>query len=315
MNRRVLYVMDPMERILVDADSTFVIQEALAERGHYNYHALPENLSVVNGEPVVRARKVTVSRPQGEHFSFSEPENLSLRDFDAIFMRKDPPFNMQYIYATYILELVEDDVLMINRPSSLRSCNEKLYSLHFPQWIPQTVVSSDSQVIREFGESVGGKAVIKPLDGAGGEGVFLLALGDPNWNAIVEQSTHHGKTPVVVQKYIPEITTDGDKRVILLDGEPIGAIRRVPPAGELRGNIHVGATCEPGELDARELAMCAELGEAFRNAGLWFVGIDVIGGYLTEINVTSPTGIQEVNTLDGVRLETQVADFLESKWR
>ena len=209
--------------------------------------------------------------------------------------------------------MIQDEVFILNRPDSLRGCNEKLYSLQFPEWIPKTVVAAHADAIRAFCEKVGGRAVIKPLDGAGGEGIFLLQSGDPNWNAIVEQATAHGTTPVVVQEYLPAIVKDGDKRIILLNGEPLGSIRRIPPQGELRGNIHVGGRCEVSELTEREKEMCESLGPAFRDAGLWFVGIDVIGDYLTEINVTSPTGIQEINALDGVNLEKQVIDFIEAQ--
>ena len=311
---KILYVMDPMERIQVDADSTFVMQMEAQNRGHEQYHSLPRGLAVRNGIPGVLCRPLEVAPVQGNHFSFTGEESfLPLEKFDAILMRKDPPFNMDYIYATYLLELVDKKVFVLNRPDSLRSCNEKLYSLKFPRWIPRTVVTANSALIREFAEDVGGKAVIKPLDGAGGEGIFLLAEGDPNWNALVEQVTGHGQHTVVVQEYIPAIVDEGDKRVILIDGEPFGAIRRVPPKDDLRGNIHVGARCERGELSEREQEMCRELGAAFREAGLWFVGIDIIGGFLTEINVTSPTGIQEINLLDGVALEKNVVDMIEKK--
>jgi len=313
MSLKILYVMDPMERIQVDADSTFVIQVEAQSRGHHQYHAHPRDLAVVDGVPRAKASRVTVAPTQGEHFELEAPEWLSLTDFDAVLMRKDPPFNMHYVYATYILELVQDDVFVLNRPDSLRGCNEKLYSLQFPEWIPKTVVAAHADAIQAFCEQVGGMAVIKPLDGAGGEGIFLLQAGDPNWNAIVEQATAHGTTPVVVQEYLPAIVEDGDKRIILLNGEPLGSIRRIPPQGELRGNIHVGGRCEVSVLTPREEEMCEALGPAFRDAGLWFVGIDVIGDYLTEINVTSPTGIQEINALDGVQLEKQVIDFIEAQ--
>ena len=311
---KILYVMDPMDRIQVDADSTFVMQLEAQSRGHEQFHALPSKLVVKQGVPGVLCRKLQVNPIQGEHFSFIGGEAFTpLETFDAVLMRKDPPFNMDYIYATYLLELAPSNVFIMNRPDSLRSCNEKLYSLQFPRWIPKTIVAADSSVIREFCEEVGGKAVIKPLDGAGGEGIFLLAIGDPNWNAIVEQVTGHGRHTVVVQEYIPAIVTEGDKRVILIEGVAVGAIRRVPPKDDLRGNIHVGASCEPGELSVREREMCRELGEAFKEAGHWGVGIDIIGGYLTEINVTSPTGIQEINRLDNVTLEVNVVDMIERK--
>ena len=311
MSLNILYVMDPMERVDIYGDSTFILQLEGQKRGHKQFHCTPSDLSVRDGETVATAAPLTVQLTDSHPFRLEESVVHPLRFFDCVWMRKDPPFNMRYIYATYMLELVSGDTLIMNRPDSLRSCNEKLYSLEFPEWIPPTLVTCGREQIHGFCEEVGGKAVIKPLDGAGGEGIFLLESGDPNWNAIVETATEHGKEPVVVQKYIPAIQTDGDKRVILLDGRPIGAIRRIPPQGELRGNIHVGGTCAAGTLTPRERDMCTELGKDFRKRGLGFVGIDIIGGFLTEINVTSPTGLREINRLDNVRTEEWVLDYIE----
>lgn len=311
MSLNILYVMDPMERVDIHGDSTFILQLEGQKRGHNQFHCMPSDLSVIGGETVAKVAPLEVQLTDSCPFRLGESVVHPLRFFDCVWMRKDPPFNMRYIYATYLLELVSKDTLIMNRPDSLRSCNEKLYSLEFPEWIPPTLVACGREQIHTFCEEVGGRAVIKPLDGAGGEGIFLLESGDPNWNAIVETATGHGKEPVVVQKYIPEIQTDGDKRVILLDGKPIGAIRRIPPQGELRGNIHVGGTCAAGTLTPRECDMCEELGKDFRNRGLGFVGIDIIGGFLTEINVTSPTGLREINRLDNVRTEEWVLDYIE----
>jgi glutathione synthase len=310
-----LYVMDPMHTVSVDKDSTFVIQLEAQTRGHHNYHCLPTDLYVERGQVCARVRRLEVVRVQGSHATFGEPEARPLASFAAVLMRKDPPFDMAYVFSTYLLEHAVRDTLVLNRPDSLRDCNEKLFTLQFPQFTPTTIVATEKRQVRDFIAEMGGLGVIKPLDGAGGEGVFLLKSEDPNFNAIVEGVTRHGTRYAMVQRYVPEIRTRGDKRIIMLEGEPIGAIARIPPSGDLRGNIHVGGTVEKTGLTERDREIAAGVGAELRNRGLWFVGLDVIGDYLTEINVTSPTGVQEANALNGVRLEQTIVSSLESKVR
>lgn len=310
---RLLFVMDPMSTVAVDKDTTFLFLTESQRRGHRNYHCLPTDLSIRDGRVFARARALEVRPIQAEHASFGATEDLSVDEFDAVLMRKDPPFDMGYVFATYLLEQIGPGTLVLNRPDSLRSANEKLYALRFPEWTPPQIVTTSRAEARAFTEAQGGKSVIKPLDGAGGEGIFLLHTDDPNFNVIVETVTGHGRRWAMVQRYIPDIRTTGDKRIVLLDGKPLGAVARIPPAGDLRGNIHVGGSVAKHVLTDRERALCDALGPVLRQDGLWFVGLDVIGDYLTEVNVTSPTGIQEINRLDGVHLESNVVDFIEAE--
>ena len=237
---------------------------------------------------------------------------MELESFDAVWMRKDPPFNQDYIYATYILSLIDETkTKVINEPRGIRESNEKLYTLYFPEWIPESLVTKDLAQLNNFLVEVGGEIVVKPLDGHGGEGVFYVRQGDRNANVIMETITDFGKRYVLAQKFIEEVS-EGDKRIILLNGEPLGAVLRVPKGGgEFRCNFHSGGSPAKSGLTRRDLEICEALGPRLREDGLYFVGIDVIGGYITEINTTSPTGVQEINRLDGVKLEADVIDFAE----
>jgi glutathione synthase len=232
---------------------------------------------------------------------------------DVILMRQDPPFDMAYITATHLLEHVRDEVLVINDPVSVRNAPEKLFATHFPGLMPPTLITSDRDAIMEFRREHG-EIILKPLFGNGGAGVFRLGPADENLNALLELFTQIYREPIIVQRYLPEIR-QGDKRIILVDGEAVGGVLRVPPAGEARANLHVGGTAVKTVLTAREHEICAAIGPTLKEQGLVFVGIDVIGDYLTEINVTSPTGIQEINRLDGVALETKVWDAIENRLR
>ncbi|MEO1621256.1 MAG: glutathione synthase, partial [Cyanobacteria bacterium J06632_3] len=237
-----------------------------------------------------------------------------MEEMDAVFMRKDPPVTVPYLYVTYILDYIDSErTLVINSPSGLRAANEKMYALQFKQAIPETIVSSDKQVIREAVERWGA-GVLKPLGGKAGEGILFLEGGDRNFNSLIEVSTLQGKEPVMVQAYLPA-AKDGDKRVILLDGEPIGAVNRVPTGKEFRGNMAVGGRSDKTGLTERDLEICQQVAPALRKDGLIFVGIDIIGGYLTEVNVTSPTGIREVDRLDDVRLGHQVVEWVQKNKR
>jgi len=229
-------------------------------------------------------------------------------------MRKDPPFNMDYIYATYILEAAEPDTLIVNRACNLRNHNEKLYSLQFPEFCPESLVSADSEAILSFMSELGCPLVVKPLDGNGGKGIFLIRPDDPNRNVILEVSTDHGRHPIIAQRFLPA-AAQGDKRILIIDGEFQGAVLRVPGEKDPRGNIHVGARCEKSALSAREEEMVAALGPRLRADGHIFVGIDVIGDQLTEINVTSPTCIQEINAFDGRCVEGTIMDAVEKRAR
>jgi glutathione synthase len=257
------------------------------------------------------AQPVTVS-DAAPHVTTEAPERVAVADLDAVFIRKDPPFNSEYLYLTQQLDLVRERTLVLNDSTAVRNANEKLYALRFTRFMPPTLVSSDERRLIEFVEEVGGKAVIKPLDGAGGSGVAMLATDDVNLRPLVALTTREGRRLAMVQEFQPAVV-GGDKRVLLLDGRVLGSIRRVPQQGDIRANIHVGGRVEATELTADEQKMVDALGEPLRQTGLYFVGLDVIDGKLIEVNVTSPTGIQELGRLTGTRPEHDVIEWVESR--
>ena len=313
MALRLLYVMDPLARVRVDQDTTFAFMLEGQRRGHEQYHCGIEDLLVDATEPHAAVRRAQVQRAE-LHYTLSEARTVPLTWFDVVFMRKDPPFDLTYYFATQLLGLVDPTVTMVmNDPRGLREANEKLYALHFPEIIPEGMVSSDAARLKEFMERLGGEMIVKPLDGCGGAGVFHVHRGDRNLNAILELSTANGTRLVMAQRYLPAVRVDGDKRVIVLAGEPLGAIRRVPREDEHRGNIHVGGKVERAAIDGRDHDICRRMAPRLEADGLWFVGLDVIGGLVTEVNVTSPTGIQEIDRLDDVCLEARVLDFVETR--
>jgi glutathione synthase len=305
-------IMDPIEKIDIDKDTTFVLVLEAQQRNHEVYYMELDDLFIRGGTPYGRSRRVHVAR-RTPHYQLGEFNTGALEDFDVILMRKDPPFDMKFFFSTHLLSLVDEQkCFVMNNPRGLREANEKLYALRFPEQIPQTLVTSDRQRLKEFMEEHGGEMIIKPLDGSGGSGVFYLNTQDRNTNSILEAATNNGQKLVMGQRYLPEIR-QGDKRIIVLNGEPLGAVLRVPLEEETRGNIHVGGQCVRAEITSRDREICEALSPLLRQDGLYFVGLDVIGSYLTEVNVTSPTGIQEINSLNGVHLESQMIDFIEQK--
>lgn len=312
MNLKMAFVMDPIGSINIEKDTTFVLMLEAEARGHEVWYLELKDLFVRHGKPFGNAARVSLRREKGNHYTLGETETVELGGFDAVWMRKDPPFNMDYIYSTYILSLIEGGrTKVLNDPKGIRESNEKLYTLYFPEWIPESIVSKDIPQLNRFLSDVGGEMVVKPLDGHGGEGVFFVKEGDRNANVILESITDFGRRYVLAQKFIERVS-EGDKRIILLNGEPLGAVLRVPkPGGEFRCNFHSGGSPAKSALTDREREICKTLGPRLREDGLYFVGIDVIGGYVTEINTTSPTGVQEINRLDGVKLEKDVIDFAE----
>jgi glutathione synthase len=313
---RFAFVMDPIARILPDKDTTFMLMLESGRRGHEVYVLGLDDLYVERTVPHGQARRAEVQRPSDadpSHHRLYEERVTRLDWFDAIFMRKDPPFDMAFFFATHVLSLVDPArTLVINNPRGLRDANEKLYALNFPAVIPDSLVTGDARRLKAFMVELDGEMIVKPLDGAGGSGVFHVREGDRNLNAILEAVTLEGRRPIMAQRYLPAIR-QGDKRVIVLDGEPLGAVLRVPREDETRGNIHVGGAVVKSPLSARDREICAHLAPRLRADGLWFVGLDVIGDWVTEVNVTSPTGIQEINALDGVALEAPVIDFVERR--
>jgi glutathione synthase len=302
--------MDPIEKINIDKDTTFVLMLEAQRRGHEIYYMEIDDLFIRGGTPHGRFRRLRVERAV-PHFELGSPATAALEEFAVILMRKDPPFDMKFFFATHLLSLVDErKCFVMNHPRGLREANEKLYALRFPEQIPQTLVSSDMERLKAFMGELGGEMIIKPLDGAGGSGVFYLNQADRNTNSILEAATDNGRKFIMGQRYLPEIR-QGDKRIIMLNGEPLGAVLRVPLETEIRGNIHVGGQCVKTEVTVRDREICEALAPLLTADGLYFVGLDVIGSFLTEVNVTSPTGVQEINALDGVRLEGQVIDFIE----
>jgi glutathione synthase len=304
-------VMDPVDKINIDKDTTFVLMLEAQQRGHEVCYLELDDLFVRGGTPCGRYRRLHVARAV-PHYQLGELTTGALEDFDVVLMRKDPPFDMKFFFATHLLSLVDErKCFVMNNPKGLREANEKLYALRFPEQIPQTLVSSDMRQLKAFMDELGGEMIIKPLDSSGGSGVFYLSTQDRNTNSILEAATESGRKMIMAQRYLPEIR-QGDKRIIVLNGEPLGAVLRVPSEEEHRGNIHVGAQCVRAEITARDREICAALAPLLREDGLFFTGLDVIGNFLTEVNVTSPTGVQEINGLNGVRLETQILDFIET---
>jgi len=290
---RFVYVMDPMDRVLPDKDTTFAFLRAGQARGHQAIHCEPKDLFLRAGEIWARGRHLTVS-DGAPHTTFGETAEVRLADVEAVFIRKDPPFDAMYLYATLLLEHVRGKTVLVNDPRGLREANEKLYTLNFARWMPRTLVTSNEAHVFDFVKEVGGRGVIKPLDLAGGSGVMMLNTGDKNARAIVQLLTDEGRKYAMVQEYLPDVVK-GDKRILLLDGEPLGAINRVPHGEDFRSNIHVGGSVEACEITPAERDMIADIGPRLRQEGLVFVGLDVIGGKLTEVNVTSPTGIQQLS--------------------
>lgn len=301
MTLRIGVVMDPIEKVGIHADTTFAWMLAAQARGHELVYIQPTGLEARGGEAWYRGQEVRVQKVEGDHYALGAELYEPMEALDICWMRKDPPFDDEYLYSTYVLELADETgkCWVVNRPSGLRNANEKAYILHFPEHIPDTLVTHSADAIKAFMTDHGGRAVIKPLDGHGGAEVFLLHDGDLNLNAIIETITREGRRYVMVQQFLPE-AAEGDKRILVVDGEPYGAILRVPKSGELRGNIHVGGRVVKSEITAGERAIIEAVAPRLAKDGLYFVGLDVIGGRMTELNVTSPTGIQEMAVLDGV---------------
>lgn len=312
MSLKLAYVMDPIQTINIKKDSTFAMMEAAQARGHQNYYLRPEQLYYRDGRVHGTMQTVSVQRAEVFH-TLGAPEILPLAAMDAVLMRKDPPFNMPYIYSTYLLEQAMHETLVLNHPVSLRNANEKIYALRFPDLIPRTVVASDREILRQFVLSEG-RAILKPIDAKGGEGVFVIKEQDSNLNALLDLMTAEGRHPIIAQQYIPA-AAEGDKRVLLVDGQTIAAFRRVPAAGEHRANLNAGGQAVACELTERDREICRRVGAELQADGLSFVGLDLIGDYLIEVNVTSPTGIQEAKKLTGIDTAARLMEWIEARKR
>lgn len=311
MSLAVAIQMDPLETVDIDGDSTFVLALEAQRRGHGLYHYGPRELAYKHGRIVARARPFEVRREKGNHFTLGTAEDIDLATLDVVLMRQDPPFNLAYISATHLLDRVHPETLVVNDPHSVRNAPEKLFVTQFVDLMPPTLITYDIGDIRAF-RAEHGDIIVKPLYGNGGAGIFLIKQDDQNLSSLVETLRSFIDEPLMIQRYLPEIKA-GDKRIILIDGKPAGAVNRVPPKHDVRANLHVGGRAEKAELTKRDLEICEAIGPALEEYGLLFTGIDVIGGYLTEINVTSPTGLQEINRFDNVTLERQIWDAIELK--
>lgn len=312
------FIIDPIDRLDPGHDTSVALMEAAQGLGHEVWITQANQLGVMGGRAFALLQPVRLTPVELQNgrwvaanpwFEVGDRVQRFLDEMDAVFMRTDPPVTVPYLYATYLLDYINPEkTLVVNSPQGIRTANEKMYALQFTQAMPETIVSQNKQVIREFVEKQGA-AVLKPLGGKAGEGILFLDPGDRNFNSMVEISTYQGQIPVMVQTYLPDAKL-GDKRIILLHGEPIGAVNRIPTGQEFRGNMAVGGAVAQTEITEREREICAQLAPTLRQDGLIFVGIDIIGGYLTEVNVTSPTGIREIDLLSGVCLGHQVIEWI-----
>lgn len=312
---RFVFVMDPVSTVIVDEDTSFALMLEAQARGHRVDHCLPNDVGLRGRQVIARVRRATMQRDPAAPITLGEAEDVDLADVDAVFIRKDPPFTDAYLWLTLVLDHLEGHTLVVNSPRGLREANEKLYAHHFPDIVPPTIMTSHKDEVLRFLHEVGGKAVIKPIDGHGGEGVFVLATGDANVNGLIEAVTHLGRRNAIVQALIPDIYDRGDKRILLVDGDLLGVVGRMPGKGDIRSNVHVGGSTIPSSIDASDREIIATIRPRLLADGLFFVGLDVIGGRLIEVNVTSPTLIQQMSRLSGQNLSATVIDRLEDKVR
>ncbi|KJH70025.1 glutathione synthase [Aliterella atlantica] len=316
---KLAFIIDPIAKLDPGHDTSVALMEAAQALGHQVWVTQANLLSVIAGKAWAQLERVQLQPVElvagrwvakSPWYELGDRTNAPLESMDAVFMRTDPPVDVTYLYATYILDYIDKaKTLVVNNPQGLRAANEKMYALQFTNSIPETIVSPDKQIIRQFVESKGA-AILKPLGNKAGEGILYLEPSDRNFNSIVELSTLQGRVPVMVQTFLPA-AKEGDKRIILLDGEPIGALNRLSSGNEFRNNMAAGGTVASTAITDREQEICAEVAPLLRRDGLYFVGIDVIGGYLTEVNVTSPTGIREIDRLDGTNLGARVIQWVQ----
>jgi glutathione synthase len=310
MPLKVAVQMDPIEGINIEGDTTFLMMETAQARGHSLFVYLTETLAMEDGRVFARGRDVAVQRVKGDHARLGERRRVELSEFDVVLMRQDPPYDMHYIDATFFLEAIHPKTLVVNNPAEVRSAPEKIFVTRFSDLQPPTLITWEREAIREF-RARHGDVVVKPLNGKGGSGVTRHTADDPNLDALLELHAEVAREPVIVQKFLPSVTK-GDKRILLVDGEAVGAINRVPQKGQIRSNMAVGGKPEPVELTARDREICARIGPELKARGLLFVGIDVIGDHLTEINVTSPTGAVSLKAFTGIDATVRMWERIEA---
>ncbi|OSQ52519.1 glutathione synthase [Marivita geojedonensis] len=308
---KIAFQMDPIQSVNINGDSSFRLAEEAQARGHELFFYSPDKLAYDEGRILATGQWFTVQRVQGDHAQLGPVEQIDLADVDVVWLRQDPPFDMHYITSTHLLDRLKGKTLVVNDPFWVRNYPEKLLVLDFPDLTPPTMIARDLASIKAF-KARHGDVILKPLYGNGGAGVFRLDANDRNLTSLHELFTGFSREPLIVQKFLPDVSA-GDKRVILVDGEAVGAINRVPAEGETRSNMHVGGRPEKIGLTERDLEICARIGPLLKEKGQVFVGIDVIGTYLTEINVTSPTGIQELERFDGINVAEKIWQAIEAK--
>ncbi|WP_227271081.1 glutathione synthase [Roseobacter weihaiensis] len=308
---KISFQMDPIESVDINADSSFRLAEEAQTRGHTLFFYTPDHLAYQEGRITARGHDLKVQRVQGNHALLGERREVDLADFDVVWLRQDPPFDMHYITSTHLLDRLAPQTLVVNDPFWVRNYPEKLLVLDFPDLTPPTTIARDLETIKAF-KKKHGDVILKPLYGNGGAGVFRLDAQDRNLTSLHELFSGFSREPLIVQKFLPAVS-NGDKRIILVDGAPVGAINRVPATGETRSNLHVGGRPEKIGLSDRDQEICTRIGPLLKEKGQIFVGIDVIGDYLTEINVTSPTGIQELERFDGVNIAAKIWDAIEAR--
>jgi glutathione synthase len=308
---KVAVQMDHVQSINIEGDSTFAMCLEAQARGHELYHYTPDLLTLRDGKVFARIEPMTVKDEKGAHYTLGDPVRTDLSTMDVVLLRQDPPFDMAYITSTHLLERIHPQTLVVNDPAWVRNSPEKIFVTEFPDLMPETLITRDWAEIRAFREEMG-DIILKPLYGNGGAGVFHLAEGDRNLSSLLEMFTQMFREPIIAQRYLPKVR-EGDKRIILIDGEPVGAINRVPAEHDSRSNMHVGGKAVKTELTDREREICARIGPALRERGFILVGIDVIGDVMTEINVTSPTGIREVRKFGGADIAALMWDAIEKR--
>lgn len=313
MKLKVAIQMDHVSTIDIDGDSTFVLGLEAQKRGYELFHYTPPDLMFRDRKVLARVQEMTLKREKGSHYTLGDSELVDLSTFDVVLLRQDPPFDMSYITTTHLLEHVHPRTLVVNDPAAVRNAPEKLFVTHFDNVMPPTLISADVRALREFRDEHQ-DIILKPLFGNGGAGVFRLQPGDENFASLMEMFSQRSREPVIAQRYLPEVR-QGDKRIILIDGKAAGVVNRVPAQGEARSNMHVGGKAVKETLSKRDREICEIIGPELARQGMIFVGIDVIGNYLTEINVTSPTGLQQINRFDGVCLEAQIWDRIEARYQ
>ena len=313
MKLKVAIQMDHVSTIDIDGDSTFVLGLEAERRGYEVWHYTPPELIFRDRKVMARAQPMKLRREKGNHFTLGAAQMVDLATLDVVLLRQDPPFDMSYITTTHLLEHIHPKTLVVNDPAAVRNAPEKLYVTHFDNVMPPTLITADQRALREFRDEHK-DIILKPLYGNGGAGVFRVRPDDENFASLLEMFSQRSREPLIAQRYLPEVR-QGDKRIILIDGKPVGVINRVPAEGEARSNMHVGGKAVKAELSKRDREICETIGPELARLGMIFVGIDVIGDYLTEINVTSPTGLQQINRFDGVSLEAQIWDRIEVRYQ